>query len=155
MDSEHGHGANELGIGSYRDALVERLVEKLTGAAPRSVVLRGPAGIGKSRVAERVVDALEVGVVRGGGAAVFAGEAQQFLDFGALLHLIPLDAPPVTAEFELVQRLRRGLVEQATRTVVSIDDVGMLDRKSAAIVDGLVRTGDITVLVDGAHRRRR
>lgn len=141
MDSEHGHDPNQH---ADRDALVEHLVATLTGSPPRSVVLRGPAGIGKSHVAERVVEAL-AGVVA--VRRVFAGEAQRSLDFGALLHLLPLDAPPVSAEFELVQRLRRGLVEQAARTVVSIDDAGMLDRKSAAVVDGLVRAGDITVLV--------
>jgi len=147
MHSEHDHGANQRAISSDRDALVEHLAGLLTDAPPRSVVLRGPAGIGKSHVAERVLDALASRPSAVAVRRVFAGEAQQFLDFGALLHLLPLDAPPVTAEFELVQRLRRGLVEHATHTVVSIDDVGMLDRKSAAIVDGLVRSGDITVLV--------
>lgn len=147
MASDHGHGAYQRAISSDRDALVERLVGLLTGTSPRSVVLRGPAGIGKSHVAERVLHALASGSSAVAVRRVFAGEAQQLLDFGALLHLIPLDAPPVSAEFELVQRLRRGLVEQASRTVVSIDEVGMLDRKSAAIIDGLVRAGDITVLV--------
>ncbi len=130
-----------------RDALVSHLLEQLTGNPPRSVVLRGPAGIGKSHLAQRVLDALSARPDPVAIRRVFAGEAQQYLDFGALLHLLPLDAPPVSAEFELVQRLRRGLVEQAAQTVVSIDDVGMLDRKSAAIIEGLVRAGDITVLV--------
>ena len=147
MDSDHGRGAPERTITSDRDTLIARVTTLLTGTPGRSVVLRGPAGIGKSHVAERVLDVL---ATRSSGVAlrrVFAGEAQQSLDFGALLHLLPLDAPPVTAEFELVQRLRRGLVEQATPTVVSIDEVGALDRKSAAIVEGLVRAGDITVIV--------
>ena len=143
----HGHGAQQPTSTSDRDALVERLAELLTGAPPRSVVLRGPAGIGKSHVAACVLDTITSGSSGAAVRRVFAGEAQQYLDFGALLHLLPLDAPPVTAEFELVQRLRRGLVEQATPTVVSIDDVGMLDRKSAAVIEGLVRAGDITVLV--------
>lgn len=147
MDSTRRAGTNDRAHAAGRDALVARVAELLTGQAPRSVVLRGPAGIGKSHVADRVLEVIgsiapDVAVRR-----VFAGEAQQSLDFGALLHLLPIDAPPVGAEFELVQRLRQGLVEQATQTVVSIDDVGLLDRKSAAVIEGLVRAGDITVLV--------
>jgi len=146
MDSDRRAGTNERADAAGRDALVARVVERLTGNSPRSVVLRGPAGIGKSNVADRVLDEIATSS-RVAIRRVFAGEAQQFLDFGALLHLLPLDAPPVTAEFELVQRLRRGLVEQATPTVVSIDDVGMLDRKSAAVIEGLLRAGDVTALV--------
>lgn len=147
MDSTRRAGTNDRAQAAGRDALVERVAELLTGDAPRSVVLRGPAGIGKSHVADRVFELIRSTAPDVAVRRVFAGEAQQSLDFGALLHLLPLDAPPVGAEFELVQRLRQGLVEQATRTVVSIDDVGMLDRKSAAVIEGLVRAGDITVLV--------
>ena len=111
------------------------------------MVLRGPAGIGKSHLAASVTARLLAdGGRRVAVRAIFGGEAQQFLDFGALMHLLPLDAPPVTAEFELVQRLRRSLVEQATPTVVVVDDVGMLDRKSAAVLEGVLRAGDVVVL---------
>ncbi|MGA9276588.1 LuxR C-terminal-related transcriptional regulator [Ilumatobacter sp.] len=129
-----------------RDALVDQVVETLTSDRARCIVLRGPAGIGKSHVADRVVERLRAPLSPVAVRTVHAGVAQQALEFGALLHLLPIDAPPVAAEFELVQRLRRGLVEQATATVVSIDDVGMLDHKSAAILEGLIRAGDITVI---------
>jgi DNA-binding NarL/FixJ family response regulator len=129
-----------------RDALVEWIVAEVTGDPARSFVLRGPAGLGKSYVAAQVVDRLDrtdsgVAVRR-----VYAGEAQQALDFGALLHLLPADGPPVTAEFELIQRLRRGLVAQATPTVLVVDGVSLLDQKSAAIIEGLIRGGDVTVV---------
>ncbi len=140
------HGRNASGpIG--REAIIGELADRLVASAPRSVVLRGPAGIGKSHIADAIADRLldsangQVAVRR-----VYGGESQQFLDFGALLHLLPLDAPPVSAEFELMQRLRRNLVEQAVPTVVVVDDVGMLDRKSAAILEGVLRAGDVVVL---------
>ena len=126
--------------------MVGDLVDELT-ARRRSIVLRGPAGIGKSHLANAVADRLlaeprsHVAVRR-----VYGGEAQQHLDFGALLHLLPLDDPPITAEFELVQRLRRSLVEQAVPTVVVVDDVGMLDRKSAAVLEVAMRAHDVVVL---------
>lgn len=127
--------------------MVDELVGRLTAASRRSVVLRGAAGIGKSHLANAVADRLIAeSPARVAVRRVHGGESQQFLDFGALLHLLPLDAPPVTAEFELVQRLRRSLVEQVTPTVVVVDDVGMLDRKSAAVLEGVLRAGDVTIL---------
>lgn len=144
MQEPHGSGASDQGS---READIGELVDRLMGPGRRSVVLRGPAGIGKSHLANAIADRLlaaptgQVAVRR-----VYGGESQQFLDFGALLHLLPLDAPPVAAEFELVQRLRRSLVEQAVPTVVVVDDVGMLDRKSAAVLESVVRAGDVAVL---------
>lgn len=130
-----------------REAIIDDVVDRLNAPAPRSVVLRGPAGIGKSHLADVVADRLERGPSQHVAIRrVHGGESQQFLDFGALLHLLPLDAPPVTAEFELVQRLRRSLVEQAVTTVVVVDDVGMLDRKSAAVLEGVLRSGDVAIL---------
>ena len=146
MGPTSGSGASRHDASGDRAALVDTLVGSLTATPPRSVVLRGPAGIGKTYVADRVVERLSATSTRVAVRRVFAGEAQQFLDFGALLHLLPLDAPPVGAEFDLVQRLRRGLVEQATPTVVVVDDVGMLDRKSAAVLESLIRAGDVAVL---------
>ena len=147
METRGVTGAHGRHTGRGRDALVERLVVALTVHPARSIVLRGPAGIGKSHVADEVARRIERSARGVALRRVFAGEAQQSLDFGALLHLLPLDGAPVSTEFELVQRLRRELVEQATPTVVVIDDIGMLDRKSAAVIDGLVRAGDVTVIV--------
>ncbi len=58
MDSDHGGGAPKRTMTADRDALVARVTALLTGTPRRSVVLRGPAGIGKSHVAERVLDVL-------------------------------------------------------------------------------------------------
>ncbi|WP_040495683.1 helix-turn-helix transcriptional regulator [Ilumatobacter nonamiensis] len=140
-------GAHRPSIVTDRNALVEHVVARLTSQPARSIVLRGPAGIGKSHAAGLILDRLAESSTGVAVRRVHAGSAQQALEFGALLHLLPMDAPPVGAEFELVQRLRRGLVEQATPTVVGVDDVGMLDHKSAAILEGLIRAGDIAVVV--------
>lgn len=143
MQVPHGSGASDQ---HGRGAVIGELVDRLTAPARRSVVLRGPAGIGKSHIANSVADRLLAETGRVAVRRVYGGESQQFLDFGALLHLLPLDAPPVAAEFELVLRLRRSLVEQAVPTVVVVDDVGTLDRKSAAVLEGVLRAGDVVVL---------
>lgn len=141
-----GFAAQRSSTATDRRALIERVIAALTPDPARSVVLRGPAGIGKSHVATQIVERLGAPSSPVAVRRVHAGSALQALEFGALLHLLPIDSSPVGAEFELVQRLRRGLVEQAHPTVVSIDDVGMLDSKSAAILDGLIRAGDIAVV---------
>lgn len=140
------HGRNASGL-TGRESIVDELVDLFRAPAPRSVVLRGPAGIGKSHIARAVADRLESEAGRDVAVRrLFGGESQQFLDFGALLHLLPLDAPPVAAEFELIQRLRSALVARSVPTVVVIDDVGLLDRNSAAVLEGVLRAGDISVL---------
>ena len=126
-----------------REELAGQLAARLVRSDARSVVLRGPAGIGKSRMLE---------LVMGNVAAPYAvrkvsgGAAQQHLDFGALLPLLDPDAAPVSAEFELVQQLRRGLVEHAVSTVVFVDDVELLDVKSAGVLEGLAMSGAIVVV---------
>lgn len=131
------------------DPLVARVVEHLSADPGRSVVLQGPAGIGKTHLANAVLDHLVALApeVRPSIRRVAGGEALRHLDFGALLHLLSLDDSPVTAEFELVQRFRRSIVQQAHRTVLLIDDVGLLDVKSAAIIESLLRTGDVLGLI--------
>lgn len=131
-----------------RDALVDRVVGHLVATGDRrSVVLRGPAGIGKSHTARAVVDHLSQ---RGDGCSVVrlaGGVGVRSIAFGALMPLLPADAEPVSVEFELVQRLRAAMVTQGVSCrVVVIDDVGFLDEKSAGLVEVLVRQGDIVVL---------
>ncbi|MEM1333613.1 MAG: LuxR C-terminal-related transcriptional regulator [Actinomycetota bacterium] len=133
-----------------RPALVERVQDAVVdsdGTPGRSVVLRGPAGIGKSHVARAVVEQLartghETSVVRVAGSA-----AARSLSFGSLLPLLPVDADPIAVEFELVQRLRAVLVpQQVTNRVVVVDDVGFVDEKSAGLLELLLRQGDVVVL---------
>ena len=110
----------------------------------RSVVLRGPAGIGKTHVARSAADSLEargVPVRRASG-----GAAQRRLAFGALLHLLPASAEPVSVEFELIQRLRSALVAQGDTAVVVIDDIALLDERSAGLIESVLLQGDIVVL---------
>ena len=129
--------------------LVDRAVELLSAQPGRSVVLRGPAGIGKTHCADAVLTQLAAldPTARPAIRRAAGGEALRHLDFGALLHLLSFDGPPVTAEFELVQRFRRSIVQQAGRTVLLVDDVGLLDVKSAAVIESLLRTGDVVGLI--------
>jgi DNA-binding CsgD family transcriptional regulator len=127
---------------AVRDEIGDTVVALL--ASGQSVVLRGPAGIGKTHLAGIVADRL----ADSGRALrrVTGGAAQQALGFGALLHLLDVDAPPVGAEFELTQRLRSALVDPDRPTVVLVDDIGFLDAKSAGLIEGVVRNREATLL---------
>ncbi|BAN03881.1 helix-turn-helix transcriptional regulator [Ilumatobacter coccineus] len=128
-----------------RADVVARLVDRLGSAErPTSVVLRGPAGIGKSHLAAAVAARLAergLPVRRAAG-----GEAQRQLGFGALLHLLPADAAPVSVEFELVQRLRSALISQAHTAVLVVDDIALLDDRSAGLIEGVLLHGDVVVV---------
>ena len=132
--------------GSHSGEVVDRTLRALDplGDRPGSVVLRGPAGIGKTHVAQAVAERLE----RDGVAVrrIAGGDAQRRLAFGALLHLLPVSDAPVTAEFELVQRLRGALVEQGATSVLFVDDIGLLDERSAGLIESVVLQGDAVLL---------
>ncbi|MFK8022723.1 MAG: AAA family ATPase, partial [Ilumatobacter sp.] len=131
-----------------RDALIAELATRLTKSDRRSVVLRGPAGIGKTHLADEILAELATRhpSSRPATRRVSGGEAQRHLEFGALLHLLHLDEAPATTEFALVQRLRRGLVEHGRPTILFVDDVGLLDVKSAAVIESIVRAGDLVAV---------
>lgn len=128
-----------------RSDVASELVRQLSiGASARSIVLRGPAGIGKSHLTRDVAKRLTdngVPVRRAAG-----GEAQRRLSFGALLHLLPADGDPVSVEFELVQRLRAALISQARTAVLVIDDIALLDDRSAGLIESVLLQGDVVLL---------
>ena len=132
--------------GTQRGEVVDRALRALDPGGDRSgsVVLRGPAGIGKTHLANEIVERL-----RRDGVAIrriTGGDAQRRLAFGALLHLVPADSGPVTVEFELVQRLRAALTEQGSTSVLVVDDVGLLDERTAGLIESVVLQGDAVLL---------
>ena len=83
--------------GGFRRELAADLAARLVAVEPRSCVLRGPAGIGKSHMSRAVAELLhadgDIGppersvVVR----SLSGGAAARTLSFGALLSLLPPD----------------------------------------------------------------
>ena len=151
-DSESGpelafsNGAWSNGILVTRTVLIDGLIARLRGPEPRSVVLHGPAGIGKSHTAAIVTAAI---AERAGAVVhVAAGHAQQQLPFGAVLHLLDGDATPSGSTLELTQRVRSRLRRQrgGAPTVVWVDDIDALDGPSAALIENALLHGDIVVL---------
>ena len=107
-----------------------------------SLVLAGPAGVGKSRLAMELVERCK----RAGMAAerIVATAASMNLPFGALAPLLPPMDPDavllVDDRAELLRRTAANLVERASpkRLIVFVDDAHLLDPASATLIQQLV-----------------
>ena len=116
----------------------------------RSLVIAGPAGVGKSRLASELIERCK----RAGLAAerITATMASANLPFGALAPLLPpFDADAVGRvddKAELLRRTAASLVEKSgpRRLVVFVDDAHLLDAASATLVHQLVMTQSASVV---------
>ncbi len=129
-----------------RDELIGEIV-RASGAA---VVLRGPSGVGKTRVAQAVVARLAA-----------AGWASQTLSGGTSFAGLPLagiaplfagadpdltalsENPLALAEYTLA---RTAELARGRRMVFLVDDISLMDALSLTLLTQLVHTGTITMI---------
>ena len=123
-----------------RAAELERMAGLRAAEDGRGVVLSGPAGVGKSRLAHDAVAAADAD-----GAAVTwirATRSAATVPLGAFAGLLP---PGVRSDdpLELMRRSADALRERAEgrRVVLGVDDAQLLDPTSAALVLHLTETG--------------
>ena len=115
------------------DRIAQWSQERLVGG----VVLTGPAGVGKTRLGEEVLDR-----AAGSPTSRAVGHpATQRIPLGALAHLLPSDlAQDLGTEEDdrasLFHRARASLAERAgdERLVLLVDDVDQLDDTSLALL---------------------
>ncbi|MEW2812217.1 LuxR C-terminal-related transcriptional regulator [Streptomyces massasporeus] len=131
-----------------RDGEVAAFRSHLDDARVLALLLTGPAGVGKSRLAEECLR--QAGRAGHRVERAVATEAHSALPLGALGHLLPPDAPltdPV--------RLFRTAVEafappggsgRSRRAVIWVDDLPLLDNASAVLLGHLLRTGAVFLL---------
>lgn len=133
-----------------RGGELSRLMSRLLGDVPTSVVLAGPVGVGKSRLAAEVLAAAE----RAGRATVrvVATPAAAELAFGALGPFLPPlhegDLGRVEHRGDLLRWCASTLVERAEGRglVVLVDDAHLLDDASAAVFHQMAVTGAASLL---------
>ncbi len=120
-----------------------------------SLVLVGPTGVGKTRLARRLVDAAaEAGLAR---AQVTASRAAAEIPFGAIASLVPAALGPtvgsVDSRADLVHRCVSALAAVgAGRTLVLlVDDGHLLDAASATVLQQAVATGACRLVMTVRH----
>jgi DNA-binding CsgD family transcriptional regulator len=125
------------------------LRDLLTASTPHHVVLAGPAGVGKTRLAqEGVAVARQLGMDIAEAAATRSA-AQ--IPFGAVASLLHAAAPRDGAFDDRFDVLRRSVAALAARPddqplLLVVDDAHLLDDASATLVHQIAATGVATVL---------
>jgi hypothetical protein len=134
-----------------RETQVARLGDLLARPDARGVVLAGPAGVGKTRLASECAD---IAAAQGFAAVrVSATKAVSSLPLGALAPLL-VDADvgvdgDVAHRADLFRQCARGLARWAgdRRLLLVVDDAHQLDDVSAALVHQIATAGSGFVLV--------
>ncbi|MGH9281809.1 MAG: AAA family ATPase [Acidimicrobiales bacterium] len=116
----------------------------------RGVVVAGPAGVGKTRLALECLHLAEHAALA--TARVTGSRAASGIPFGALAPLLPAvhhgDPGAVDDRADLLRRSAAALVDRAggRRLVLLVDDAHLLDDASATLVHQLAATGSAVVL---------
>jgi DNA-binding CsgD family transcriptional regulator len=124
------------------------LSSALSGEEPASVILVGPAGVGKTRLARESMRLAE----GAGHCAVWITGTPSVAraPLGALISLLPADGEPGIADnlADLLARSARALLDRAgdRRLVLFVDDAHLLDEASAGLIHQLVTSRSASVL---------
>ncbi|WP_426571582.1 LuxR C-terminal-related transcriptional regulator [Aquihabitans sp. McL0605] len=124
------------------DAFTTALIDPGTNV----VVLYGPAGVGKSRLADACLDAAEAqGRLT---ARVMASKAAALMPLGALAPVLPHDLSSTATARELFERTRAEFTAMGGdgRLVLLVDDAHLLDTSSAVLLTQLIEAGAVFVV---------
>ena len=123
-----------------RDVPLRRAMDVLEMGTASGVILAGPAGVGKSRLAAEVARLAETEGFH--VVAVSGSPSTRAVPFGAFVHLVP--SVVASDRLQLLQltvaSLRRSAGEH--RLLLTVDDAQELDDSSLALVHLLATTSD-------------
>ena len=131
-----------------REAEIEKLRVALRRSTRRSVVLVGPAGVGKTRLAR---EALDIAQTPGSTTRwVVATRSTSEVSYGGLATLLrKVQLEGTSGPAELLRRNVIALTELAGpgKLLLGVDDAHLLDRASASLLQQLVADRAITIVV--------
>lgn len=113
--------------------------------ASSNALIAGVAGVGKSRLAAELIDRIESSG-RPVGRCVANGSTLT-VPFGAMVHLLPPLRERAADVTQVLSAARQHINATLRDGVVLVDDAHLLDHASAALVQHLVRDGQVGVLV--------
>jgi DNA-binding winged helix-turn-helix (wHTH) protein len=136
-----------------RDAELAQALALAAHDGGGGLLLTGPAGLGKSRLARAVLEALadrSVAVARIGGHA-----SATSVPLAALAHLLPNDIADLSgiqgelARAVLLQRARSAIAELTggRRLVLMVDDADRVDGLSLALIASMMSSGSVFALM--------
>ncbi|MFC5994894.1 LuxR C-terminal-related transcriptional regulator [Pseudonocardia hispaniensis] len=136
---------NANGAFTGRQAELRFIADCLRGTTPRSVVITGSAGIGKSRLArEAVAQAQDAGRSTCWAAGT---SAAQTIPLGALAHLVPV-SDTTSSLFTLLQRAVFAFTgDGQARRLVGVDDAHLLDEVSMTLLHQIALSGTAALVL--------
>ena len=129
-----------------RESELRAFVGALDGPDHNLIVLYGPAGVGKSRLADAfLADAEARGRLT---ARVTGSAAAALMPLGALAPVLPHDVDATASARDLFERTRSELQSLGgkARLVLLVDDAHLLDTSSAVLLTQLVDAGAVFVV---------
>jgi DNA-binding CsgD family transcriptional regulator len=129
-----------------REAEFRATVGALTAKPERSLVITGPAGVGRTRLAREVLAFAEQ---RGHATAwATATSAAALVPLGALAHLLPAIDDGSTG-LALLQRATAAIAGDGTGPVpvLGVDDVHLLDQMSVTLLHQLAANGTVVLVM--------
>ncbi len=126
---------------------LRRLHSAVVGPGSRGVVIVGPAGVGKTRIARELVDTLDPGSFRVEGIVGTASSAS--IPFGALVPLLPAGGVDGVGPLQLLQAAHEALsqIGGSRRLVLFVDDAHLLDDGSATLLHQLAQSESATLVL--------
>jgi DNA-binding CsgD family transcriptional regulator len=128
-----------------RSGTLEVLARVLRSGHRRGVLLEGPAGVGKTRLADAFLEAGDdLGVVA--RVRCVASPASQHVPFAALANLLPDDITASTGydPLRVLAAVRERFAGQ--RVVMMVDDIVTLDEASLTLCSQLMACGELFVI---------